>query len=49
MKNECSIVKDLIPLYIDDLLSKDTVEFVEEHLQSCANCREYLKTLTDMN
>ncbi len=49
MKNECSIVKDLIPLYIDDILSKDTVEFVEEHLQSCANCRKYLKTLTDMN
>ena len=49
MKNECSIVKDLIPLYIDDMLSKDTVEFVTEHLQSCANCREYLKTLTDIN
>lgn len=38
MKNECSIIRDLLPLYIDDLVSADTADFVEEHLGSCEDC-----------
>lgn len=41
MKNiNCNIVKDILPLYFDKVVSKDTVEMVEEHLRSCENCQK---------
>ena len=49
MSRECSIVKDLLPLYIENMLSEDSFAFVEEHLQSCAKCREYLESLKGTN
>lgn len=45
MKNECSIVRDLLPLYAENMLSEDTAEFVEEHINGCAYCRSELETL----
>lgn len=38
--NKCNIVKDLLPLYKEDLLSKDSVEFVESHIKDCEECRK---------
>lgn len=35
MKNECSIVGDLLALWMDGLVSEDTAAFVEEHLDRC--------------
>lgn len=32
--------RDILPLYLDDVVSDDTKEMVEEHLQSCESCRE---------
>lgn len=40
MKNECSIVRDLLPLYAEDMVSADTGEFVKEHLEGCTECKE---------
>lgn len=42
MKNElsCEIVRDLLPLYIDGVVSETTREAVDQHLQSCASCRK---------
>ncbi len=40
MKKECSIVRDLLPLYVENMVSTDTVEFVKEHLDGCGECRE---------
>lgn len=42
----CDVVKDLIPLYVDDVLSSDSRMLVEEHLQSCEKCSEYCKVLS---
>ena len=42
MKNECSIVKDLLPLYAEKMVSGDTAAFVEEHCKSCASCQAAL-------
>lgn len=39
MSKECSIVRDLLPLYIEDMVSGDTGEFVKEHLDGCEACR----------
>ncbi len=45
MKNECSIIRDILPLYAENMVSSDTVAFVEEHLKNCEACRkEYEKT-----
>ena len=42
MKKECSIVRDLLPLYIEDMVSENTAVFVGEHLKNCPSCqREY--------
>lgn len=46
MKNkECDIVKDLIPNYIDNLTSKSSNEFIENHIETCPNCKEYLNNM----
>ena len=39
MKNECSIVRDLLPLYAEGMLSEDSAAFVKEHLDTCEECR----------
>ena len=43
MKNECNIIKDILPLYAEKMVSEDTVDFIEEHLQ--AEQREYYREL----
>ncbi len=30
---------DILPLYVDGIVSEDTKEMVEEHLRECENCR----------
>lgn len=35
----CSVTTDILPLYIDDVVSEGTKAFVEEHLSQCENCR----------
>ena len=38
MKTECSIIIDLLPLYVEDMVSPETKQFVEEHLKNCPEC-----------
>lgn len=45
MKNECSYVRDVLPLYIENMLSGDTATFVEGHLKSCPDCAAALEAL----
>ena len=45
MKNECSIVQDILPLYVEEMVSDDTVSFVREHLKDCPRCRAELEKL----
>ena len=39
MKHECSIVRDLLPLYAEGMLSQESASFVKEHLEGCDDCR----------
>jgi hypothetical protein len=41
----CNIIKDLLPLYVDDVVSDDTKKFVEEHLNHCEVCRKEVAVL----
>ena len=45
MNNKCHIVRDLLPSYIDDLCSKESRQFIEEHVASCHTCRDVLHTM----
>lgn len=36
----CAVVRDLLPLYVEDLVSPETKEQVECHLEGCPECRE---------
>lgn len=40
--NKCQIIKDLLPLYKENLLSEESVKFVEDHLKSCPKCKNLL-------
>ena len=40
MKNECNIVRDILPLYFENMVSPDTAEFVSEHLKTCTECQK---------
>lgn len=38
----CNIIKDLLPLYLDQVCSAETAKAVEEHLTACPACRSLL-------
>lgn len=42
MRNECYIVRDLLPSYIDQLCSEQSRIFVEEHMAQCNSCAQIL-------
>lgn len=45
MKLNCSVIKDLLPLYVEDLASPDTCMIVEEHIAVCEMCQKELESL----
>ena len=47
MKNDCEIVRDLLPLYADDVCSPSSRELVEGHVRECPACRDIMMKLMD--
>lgn len=45
MKSECSIIRDLLPLYIENMVSENTANFVGNHLNHCLKCKEEYETM----
>ena len=45
MNLPCGVVRDLLPLYTEEMTCPESTELVREHLDGCADCREYLETL----
>lgn len=41
----CNIVRDILPLYVDDVVCDDTKIMIEEHLEHCDDCKKELKKL----
>ncbi len=39
MKISCDVAKDLLPLYAADLCSEESKRLLQEHLQTCGDCR----------
>ncbi len=44
-KKSCELIKDLLPLYADDVCSEESRKMVTEHLASCGNCRDELNKM----
>lgn len=38
----CKIVQDLLPSYIDKLTSSETNNYIEQHLRECKECQKCL-------
>ena len=45
MKKECSIIRDMLPLYFENMVSEDTAEFVKKHIENCPDCAAELKAM----
>lgn len=46
-KKNCDIVRDLFPLYAEDMLSAASRDFVERHIKDCPDCKTEMKRLAD--
>jgi hypothetical protein len=42
---KCSIIQDLLTVYVSGAVSQDSRELVDEHIASCEDCRSKLKEL----
>lgn len=45
MKVSCNIIRDILPLYAEDMVCEETRELVEEHLCGCDECTKELGRL----
>ncbi|MBR3447344.1 MAG: zf-HC2 domain-containing protein [Oscillospiraceae bacterium] len=46
MKMDCEVIRDLLPLYAENMVSAQSRALTEEHLAECEPCRQYLADLT---
>lgn len=47
MKYQCGMIRDLLPLYHDNVCSEESRGAVDEHLTECDECTEYYGKLSD--
>lgn len=45
MRISCNMIRDILPLYVEDMASQDTRDLVEEHIASCENCKKRLEEM----
>lgn len=49
MKVTCNVIKDVLPLYLENMLSDDSCTMVEEHIEQCQECKNYLDEMRTFN
>lgn len=47
MKVTCDVIRDLLPVYRDEICSRDSRTLVEEHLAGCESCRRELAAIDE--
>ncbi|MCL2077325.1 MAG: zf-HC2 domain-containing protein [Oscillospiraceae bacterium] len=47
MNVPCEVIKDLLPLYHDDVCSAESRVLVEKHIAECDSCKETLGAISD--
>lgn len=43
---DCNVVRDLIPLYIDECCSEESAIIVKEHIESCDACKKLFEDMS---
>lgn len=49
MKRKCSLIRDLLPNYIENLVSEETKQYVNNHIMRCEECKQILKDMEGDN
>lgn len=47
MKMECDVIRDLLPLYAENMVSAKSRELVNAHLAECEQCRQALSKMRE--
>lgn len=45
MNKDCSIVRDLLPLYAEDMVAPETADFITAHVAGCEECEKEYETV----
>lgn len=49
MNLPCAVVRDLLPVYAENMVEAETAEYIKEHLAGCPDCRKKLEDLAEEN
>ncbi|WMJ77125.1 MULTISPECIES: zf-HC2 domain-containing protein [unclassified Sedimentibacter] len=49
MKITCNVIKDILPLYVENMVSNDSRAMIEEHIEQCQECKVYLDEMKTFN
>lgn len=47
--SDCKEILNLIPLYMDNMLSEEETDIVSRHLETCKTCAEHLRFITSIS
>lgn len=47
MKLDCCVVRDLLPLYVENMVSDQTAELIKQHLMECPECQNEYESFKD--
>lgn len=45
MRKNCDVIRDLIPMYVENLTSENSNLFIKEHLHSCQDCTDFYRNM----
>ncbi len=46
MKYPCDVIRDLLPLYVDEVCSTESRKMVEDHMTQCQECKAYMDSMS---
>lgn len=49
MNLPCAVVRDLLPVYAENMVEAETAEYIKEHLAGCPECQKRLEGLAEEN
>ncbi|SCY77264.1 zf-HC2 domain-containing protein [Alkaliphilus peptidifermentans] len=49
MKVKCNVIRDILPLYLENMISDDSCAMIEEHTEQCQECKIYLDEMKTFN
>ena len=47
MKLDCCVVRDLLPLYVENMVSEQTADYIKQHLAECPDCQTEFDSFKD--